>query len=257
MFNIQFIIGSYRKSSSWVAGLKLVQGDKQSLEKGDWLDDRVMNSAQQLLKRQFPSIDGFHSTLLVSANQAPILKGGAIQLLFVASNHWLCAVVSEDKSEIKIYDSLYSTAKISVMDKLIDLIHSNYEKVTFNFMNTHQQSGTSDCGVFAIAAATSICHNEDLAAIQWDQSQMRGHLITCLERERMKPFPRKENLKKDKKIIKTVTHTLHCICRKRHKPRETMKQCAACCVWFHAKCLNIPTHALAGSYKWTCNTCLV
>ena len=47
----------------------------------------IINSAQQLLKRQFASVNGFHSTLLVAANQTPVLKGGAIQMLHVGSNH--------------------------------------------------------------------------------------------------------------------------------------------------------------------------
>ncbi len=50
------------------------------------------------------------------------------------------------------------------------------------------------------------------------------------------------------------TQKIHCIRRQRHKPRETMKKCAAYGTWFHIKCLQISKQALA-SYEWTCEHC--
>ncbi len=72
--------------TAWLPSLQLFLEDKISVENGEWLDDHVINVAQMLLKHQFPSIDGFHSTIIhvVAANQAAILGGGAVQCTDIA-----------------------------------------------------------------------------------------------------------------------------------------------------------------------------
>lgn len=48
------------------------------------------------------------------------------------------------------------------------------------------------CGDFAIAAAWEIaggCDPADLATKQWDQAQMREHLLKCFEDGKMTTFP--------------------------------------------------------------------
>ena len=39
----------------------------------------------------------------------------------------------------------------------------------------HKQSGVDDCGLFAIANATSVCYGQDPAVMNFDQSLMRLH----------------------------------------------------------------------------------
>ena len=139
----------------------LLKKDKTILEQGKWLNDRIINGAQKLLKRQFPLIDGLHSTISIAANQADVLRGGAIQILHVDGNHWICIKIGEDKSEVKIFDSLYSTIKISLVDQLMKLLHSNKDEITFHSMHIQRQAGVADCGLYAIAVATSLCYDED------------------------------------------------------------------------------------------------
>lgn len=235
---------------------RLLKKDRIILEKGEWLNDRIINGAQKLLKRQFPSIDGLHSTISVAANQADILRGGAIQILHVHGNHWLCTKIGEDKSEVKIFDSLYPTIRLSLVDQLMKLLHSDKEEISFHSMHIQQQVGVSDCGVYALAVATSLCYGEDPTIIEWTQSQMRAHLVTCLQSDEMRPFPRGSiNPSMKGQIKKTVVHKIHCVCRQRHKPRENVKQCNTCHILFHVKCLNIPRNAVAASCAWTCKDC--
>ena len=44
-----------------------------------------------------------------------------------------------------------------------------------------QQSGTTDCGAFAIAFAVHLLLGDKLEAAEFDQSQMRQHLLVCLK----------------------------------------------------------------------------
>ena len=50
-----------------------------------------------------------------------------------------------------------------------------------------KQEGVNDCGVFAIATATSFAFGSDPVNIQ--QSCMREHLLNCFEKGTMSPFP--------------------------------------------------------------------
>ncbi|KAI0215936.1 hypothetical protein LSAT2_032010 [Lamellibrachia satsuma] len=53
---------------------------------------------------------------------------------------------------------------------------------------SQRQSGVIDCGLYAIAAATSVCY-EEFPSGEYDQAAMRGHLRTCIERGVMTHFP--------------------------------------------------------------------
>ena len=52
-----------------------------------------------------------------------------------------------------------------------------------------QQEGTTDCGVFSIAAAYHAARGDELESISFGQASMREHLITCLERKELSLFP--------------------------------------------------------------------
>ena len=76
-----------------------------------------------------------------------------------------------------------------------------------------EQAGFSDCGVLAIAVATSLCFGEDPTVARWEQAKMCAHLITCLEAEKMTPFPKDSNKfgiqEGTKSVIVEMAGTLH------------------------------------------------
>ena len=49
--------------------------------------------------------------------------------------------------------------------------------------------GGSDCGLFAVAFATIICHGFDPSLCVYDQEKMREHLKISFEMEVLNPFP--------------------------------------------------------------------
>ena len=70
---------------------------------------------------------------------------------------------------------------------------------------------------------------------------MWTHLIKCLEARKMEPFPQAENDEAEKgQIKKNVVYPVHCVCRRRKKGKEVMKQCGSCSEFFHPKCLKLP-----------------
>ena len=61
-------------SDNWVQfnGIVLSQLDKDQLGEGGWLNDKHINCAQYLLRKQFPHIDGWRETLMVHKKQEKI-----------------------------------------------------------------------------------------------------------------------------------------------------------------------------------------
>ncbi len=95
------------------------------------------------------------------------------------------------------------------------------------FIDVPIQSGTYDCGLYAIAFATALALIEKPELFFFDQSKMRVHLWQCLERGEMRMFPvlRKHRVKKSS--VKEVA--VYCKCR---MPCDHMIECTKCKEWF-------------------------
>ena len=233
---------------------------KYILQQRLWLDDAIINAGQKLLRRQFPDAGRLESTLTVTAKSCKTLSGGAIQIMHILSSHWICIKLNEDKLiTVLLYDSKYSSIPHTVVDLIIDIIHSEKDTVTIKNMAMQQQQGCDACGVFLLAVATALCNKQDPSMLRWKQDAMWQHLLKSLEEEKLSPFPvdRKVTflLKKDA-VRATATHNLYCICRRKYKQKDTMKQCSGCNKWFHATCLNIPPKILVKREAWTHSSCI-
>ncbi|KAL5517174.1 hypothetical protein EMCRGX_G002669 [Ephydatia muelleri] len=94
-----------------------------------------------------------------------------------------------------------------------------------------EQSGASDCGLFAIATATAICNGQDLCMLEFDQFLMQKHLL-------QKP-----------KVLKEEVVEVYCHCRLPYTGRK-MVQCDGCQKWFHCDCLRVSPRR---STNWYCS----
>ena len=152
---------------------------------GEMLSDLSMYLAQRILKNQFPTLNGLQTTLLQQKTNSATsteLNRNSLQIIHCRSNHWIVASTVGDE-QVQVYDSLHE----SIADVIFDLFHTS--QVTM--MNSCKQSceGYVDCGVFAIANATAIAHGMNPETIQFMQSLMRKHLLSCFEQETLTPFP--------------------------------------------------------------------
>ena len=180
----------------WIPNLKLSTEHQEILQKKMWLDDCIVNCALKLLRHQFPDISGLQSTLYVAAKQCLTFSGGAIQILHVRTNHWLCIGVNSDKSIVNVYDSKYFSPINATVDLILELIKSEQDAFTINSVKMQQQSGDDACGVFAIAVSTALYHNKDPSTIRWNQDSMWQHIQQCFEAGKML-FPVEETTDAD------------------------------------------------------------
>ena len=56
-------------------------------------------------------------------------------------------------------------------------------------VSVQRQAGGNDCGLFAIANATSVLFGDDVAKLRFKQHEMRTHLYNCFIANALKPFP--------------------------------------------------------------------
>ena len=67
-------------------------------------------------------------------------------------------------------------------------MQSTCPEIEVQYIDVQKQKGQSDCGLFAIAFATSFAHLQDPASITYDQAKIRTHLIHCFETLSMTHF---------------------------------------------------------------------
>ena len=93
-----------------------------------------------------------------------------------------------DGADIIVFYSKYVSLTKSTMTLLTNLVKSKNRFFTAQITNTIKQSGSSDCGVFAAAYASSLAFGHNPCAFVYDQCRMREHLLRCLQQKKMEPF---------------------------------------------------------------------
>jgi hypothetical protein len=69
------------------------------------------------------------------------------------------------------------------------IIHTPSKFIDIDVKPVQQQMGTFDCGLFALAFASSLLQKTIPDAIVYDQAKMRAHFVSCLENKSIEPFP--------------------------------------------------------------------
>ena len=117
------------------------------------------------------------------------MKSGSVQTLHFSS-HWACvATIGCDHGHVNVYDSLFSAPPSSLIQQLCCLLKTKESHLTINMIEMQSQAGVSDCGCFAIACVTALCHAHNPSSLVWAQKKMREHLANGLTKHKLTPFP--------------------------------------------------------------------
>ena len=242
----------------WVKCGKIVltTKDKNIIQNGSKLTDIQVNVSQQLLKKEFSSFNGFQFTLYQLKHPLDH-KENAIQILHVDKNHLaVISTVGCMEAQIKYYDSSYSALSTSAEHIIAQLMspHSKYE-MQVEIMDIPKQSGSTDCGLYAIAISTAIAYGSDPQELIFIQSDMQVHLIDCIQKQSMKEFPVKQK-HRSRAQANPKFDTIY-VCPKCYKPDDgtMMVQCESCEVWFHKYCVMVENHSCNFEEDWYCYDC--
>lgn len=161
-----------------------------------WLTSDHMLWACNILKKQFPNVNGLENTLVLEHLQ---IKSLAVQrknfyIIFNGSNHWVAAATYCYSNYWYIYDSLNTiTSNISMhVKKQLTQISGRERK--FRSVNCASQVGSSDCGLYTVAYIVDLLNDKRPELSVYDQDKMRNHFIECVKNQAFIPFPSKKRL---------------------------------------------------------------
>ena len=145
----------------WIESLQLFERDKRILTKpGQWLNSSIIDTAQQILATQFKSTFGFQRVGCGLAMTFVVEQRPYVQVLHDSTQkHWLTIsnIGAEDPASVLVYDSLFHQCSPHVQQQVAAISRTKSSQINAHFVDVQCQSGGSDCGLFAIAYATSIC----------------------------------------------------------------------------------------------------
>ena len=225
------------------------------LKKLTWLNNVEINAGQMLLKNSFPTIGGLGDPSITGSDVIPA-KSAFVQILNTGG-HWVClstVATKPDSGIVKVFDSLYNKPSQNAIEYSARLLKHNGSTLTFLNEKVQKQRGLSDCGLFALAFATDLCHGVDPANEQYDQTVMRSHYVKCLESKAMIPFPKTtKRVPSQMTCIKTLVE-IFCVCRQPNDHHQYV-QCFFCKEWYHPTCVDIPIRVINSRRKWHCVKC--
>ena len=208
----------------WKNGL--TKQDWDILAKSGWLTDNIINETQSLLKETVSSPEW---TAECSAG----------------------STIGCREAEINIYDSLPPATTPHLRNQIAALLATPKTAIKMSYMDTQMQSGTQDCGIFAIAFAVSLANGEQPGAQNITQPQTRKHLMQCLETGNIHTFPVTRKRRRGNKVKGSSSFS----CRMPEQPGGTIIQCCSCKEWYHLTCVIVSQQAIGLHTKWFCNKC--
>ena len=120
------------------------------------LNDRHIDAANQMLRKQFPEVRGLKSPVMGQSLSFPVTDPPFVQILHVGENHWM-TVVALDKTTVHVYDSMFRCVGTCVSMQSASMLQSSEDHISFRIQNVQIHDGGVDCGLFAIAFATEYC----------------------------------------------------------------------------------------------------
>ncbi|OCT60408.1 hypothetical protein XELAEV_18046429mg [Xenopus laevis] len=197
----------WNRNDDWIPELNLKQQHKKVLQGTEWLDDEIIDAAQNLLRKQF-NCDGLQSSLLCQMQFYPV-NGPSVQIHY-DMNHWLTSCLKQH--HVEIADSLGRRYLTDAMKKQIrecygGAVMSDPVQKTI-ILDVDQQPNSFDCGVYAIANAFEFLSNRN-PSCKYNQTKMRRHLICCFEKGRFTAFPKRIDDNHDNSEIPVLYNMLN------------------------------------------------
>ena len=228
------------------------------------LKDDTINLCQKIIVEQFDLSRGFEDTTLSPDKFTPVSEK-FIQVLNVSNKHWILAFRGQF-GQINICDSLVTDGKYpkKVVKSISRIANCHGCVLELCVLPVQQQKNYIDCGMFAVAPAIEILHDENVEKSSFDVNLMCDHLLVCLQLQKFSPFP-----KTNKRVYRCRSVSLffdvYCICREAYFHDDVksddgyfMANCNSCGEWYHKKCMNIPVKVFRDEkyhMQWKCSAC--
>lgn len=236
------------------------------LQDGEWLTDKHINAANKLLSKQFPKLNGFQDPCCLASPVHPYKSGCCdfVQVVNFDNKHWACiSNVLSSPGVVEVYDSIpfYSIGSSSLHMQVAKIVKTSEKSFQLKHVDVQRQRGGSDCALFTIANATTLCLGGDPHITSYVQKDLRVHFSKCIEAQHMSIFPQDHPRRLGRKrIIRNARVDVFCVCRlpwKGVSTRGLLVQCQICKEWFHQVCMSIDKNVIDyPKLKYNCKLCL-
>jgi hypothetical protein len=166
------------------------------------------------------------------------------QIHHTGQDHWVTSVQS-DTNETYILDILFEKLTVSQEIQLSQIYSHGKKRLLVKMPEIHKQTNSIDCGLYAIANAVECCLTGYTGGlhITLDQIYMRDHLISCLEKNQLRPFPKCFISKKSKVKSQNFIIETNCECGETDGIQnmvgcEWTKGIKTCNTWKHKSCAS-------------------
>ena len=137
--------------------------------------------------------------------------------------------------------------------------------MTYVVRGCQKQGNGFDCGVFAIAFATSLANGQDPSSLLYDPSKLRNHLRSCMDSGKLTEFPSTSGRPRTRGQ-KIENADVFCYCRRTDYTLESkpdsleMVGCdrkgSDCVLWVHKMCDDtFPDLDTGTDVEWYCKIC--
>ena len=217
-----------------------------------WLNRRLVNAGQDLLKKKFPQFGGFQDVGKMQTNTFEQEDGEFIQVLHCYESHWVLVTNKDCKEkQVMVYDSNRSgDVSLDTKRAIASMIRTPHSYFFLTFQDVQQQDGGSCCGLFSLAFAYSLCSGIGPAKIVYKQTEFCNHFLQCLKNRAIDKFPQEDIMKVPGKAILWRVNVF-CLCRL-PDGGDPMIRCSKCSKPFHRSCVTFDDTT---SYVWFCSIC--
>lgn len=244
--------------------------DKELFVKTSKLNSSHMVAVSKIARQQFPNINRLQLTERVPlhdkeqkswkiGNIMDSVQAPACQIHHTHSDHW---IVSFKTDKVFVFDSLGNERPDNcilspgLQIQLARIYGKDVSSIQVNIPDTQRQNNSVDCGLFAIAHLTEFClKGHTCPNVIFDTTQMRSHLVSCLEQSKLTEFPKTNKMlnSRRRKAEKIVDLELICIC---NLPLcvDSVVECLLCQSKYHKQCVIPPTENDVGQ-NFICNNC--
>jgi len=217
--------------------------DLLSLKGDDWIEGKLINAAffnlKNALELEFRNIRLFQ---IKWGLQTQDIAAKYVKIFHINGIHWLTASnIDAPVNTVRLYDSAVPATRSYSHNILNDIFLFSNENdssayTTFQIMNVEQQPNNFDCGVFALAFATSLTYNQDPTRLSYNN--LRSHLYSCLYTAGPNNFPCVDTprqltvLREIKKVKSCCVGYFSCscntVCEKHLEHGMWIRTCAYC-----------------------------
>jgi len=153
-----------------------------------------------------PSLAGLQDTVLQQNMSFDVPRSDFVQFFHMGNCHWVTAsnIGLEDPNAVAIYDSLREPISEGTRTLMTQFLHRDPHDVEVKVMAVDRQLNGYDCGVYAIAFATSLVYGQEPTQLKFEPG-MRKHLADCIDAGSITPFPSRVMFRHPRVLHQKVT----------------------------------------------------